>query len=504
MDFLAFKDLIKVINRNKIKNIEILGYTNKKKPLTEELYDAVIDRDFDTEEAAATYFYPGDGSGLTKIRKVRWRLIRQLTNLIFFIDNKESKFSERNTAYCNAYRDFAAAKIMVAKDAVRAGIHLLHEVFEQSVQYEFTELSAESSRSLRAFYARALGNKENLALFMALHKKYETKRQQENMAFDYLEELISYFFTKSVSNEEIHQIATNYYDQLCSMVSEVDTAQFYYCTYNIGLMKYMSSHDYQQALTLSTEALDLFDKRKNYNRGTILVVATQKLSCLTQLRLFQEAEANDFVSYCLGLTEEGSYNWFKVMDMQMYYCLYTRRYENALEVLAKATSHSRYKMLSGANLEIWLLHIGYLHILVKLGRLDQQKVEAITGEFKYSKFLNQFKAIESDKEGMNIPLVLFPVLYNLAIGNDLEYGRSLEALDKYRQRYLNNEANRRSAYFMKALVALSKKSFEPAASERKIQYEINELKKIPPEDAARFFVVEIVPYEDLWEMLISS
>jgi hypothetical protein len=86
----------------------------------------------------------------------------------------------------------------------------------------------------------------------------------------------------------------------------------------------------------------------------------------------------------------------------------------------------------------------------------------------------------------------------------LEYGRSLEALDKYRQRYLNTEANKRSAYFMKALVALSKKSFEPAASERKIQYEINELKKIPPEDAARFFVVEIVPYEDLWEMLISS
>ena len=215
------------------------------------------------------------------------------------------------------------------------------------------------------------------------------------------------------------------------------------------------------------------------------------------------AETDDFLLYCVDLTDEGSFNWFKVLDMHLYYCLYTRRYENALEVFAKATSHPRYKMLNGATSEIWLLHAGYLHLLSKLGRLDPKKVEQVAGEFRYSKFMNQFKALESDKEGMNIPLVLFPVLYNLAVGNDLEYGRSLEALDKYRQRYLNNEANRRSAYFMKALVALSKSAFEPVASERKIQYEINELKKIPPEDAARFFVVEIVPYEDLWEMLIT-
>lgn len=265
----------------------------------------------------------------------------------------------------------------------------------------------------------------------------------------------------------------------------------------------MSNHEYRKAFDICEEALDVFNKRSNLNRGSTLAIAIQKLSCLTQLRLFETYDKSDFLAFCIELTDEGSFNWFKVLDMQVYYCIYTKQYETALEIVALATSHSRYKLLNGVTSEIWQLHAGYLHLLAKLGRLDAQKVEQVAGEFKYSKFMNQFKAIESDKEGMNIPLVLFPVLYNLAIGNDLEYGRSLEALDKYRQRYLSTEANRRSAYFMKALVALSKKPFEPVASERKIQYEINELKKIPPEDAARFFVVEIVPYEDLWEMLIS-
>lgn len=503
MDFLAFKDLIKVITRNKIKNIEILGYTNKKKPLTEELYDAVIDKDFETEEEAAAYFYPGDSGGLAKIRKVRWRLVRQLVNLIFFIDNKESKFSERNNAYFNAYRDLAAAKIMIAKSASKAGIFLLHDVFEKSQQYEFTELCAESCRSLREIYARSGSDKEYLTLYTDLHRKFEEKRQQEYIAFDYYEELISYYFTKNVSNKQIHQKASDYHRTLSGLIHEVDTSQFYFHTYNISLIKYMSNHEYRKAFDICEEALDVFNKRSNLNRGSTLAIAIQKLSCLTQLRLFETYDKSDFLAFCIELTDEGSFNWFKVLDMQVYYCIYTKQYETALEIVALATSHSRYKLLNGVTSEIWQLHAGYLHLLAKLGRLDAQKVEQVAGEFKYSKFMNQFKAIESDKEGMNIPLVLFPVLYNLAIGNDLEYGRSLEALDKYRQRYLSTEANRRSAYFMKALVALSKKPFEPVASERKIQYEINELKKIPPEDAARFFVVEIVPYEDLWEMLIS-
>lgn len=503
MDFLAFKDLIKVITRNKIKNIEILGYTNKKKPLTEELYDAVIDKDFETEEEAAAYFYPGDSGGLAKIRKVRWRLVRQLVNLIFFIDNKESKFSERSNAYCNAYRDLAAAKIMYAKTATKAGIHLFQEVLTQSQQHEFTEICAEAARSLRDIYARSAGDKENLSIYTALHRRYEIKRQQEYTGFDYYEELISHYVTRSVSNVQIYEMASTYYQSLTKIMHEVDTTQFYFYTYSIGLVQYMVGNQYQQALLVCDEALTLFHHRKNIHQGAILAIAIQKLSCLTQLRLFNSPNEDNFLDYCLDLAPEGSFNWFKVLEMQAYYFFYTKRYEIALEIIGKATSHPRYKLLNGVNAEIWQLHAGYLHLLAKLGRLDAQKVEQVAGEFKYSKFMNQFKAIESDKEGMNIPLVLFPVLYNLAIGNDLEYGRSLEALDKYRQRYLSTEANRRSAYFMKALVALSKKPFEPVASERKIQYEINELKKIPPEDAARFFVVEIVPYEDLWEMLIS-
>lgn len=68
--------------------------------------------------------------------------------------------------------------------------------------------------------------------------------------------------------------------------------------------------------------------------------------------------------------------------------------------------------------------------------------------------MNQFESLTKDREAFNIPLLFFPILYNLVEGNYEDYGRSEDALDKYRQRYLENDLNKRSASFLKILLAL--------------------------------------------------
>jgi hypothetical protein len=65
-------------------------------------------------------------------------------------------------------------------------------------------------------------------------------------------------------------------------------------------------------------------------------------------------------------------------------------------------------------LENWLLIGGYLHLISKFGLLDASEVEQVVGKFKYSKIYNDIEILKKDKEGMNIPLLLLPVLYELA------------------------------------------------------------------------------------------
>ena len=159
---------------------------------------------------------------------------------------------------------------------------------------------------------------------------------------------------------------------------------------------------------------------------------------------------------------------------------------------------------TGNTQDDWKLYGGYLHLLAILGKMNAEKVEKAAGLLKLSKFQSDFLVLDKDKDGMNIPKTFLPILYKLAEGTFWESEISTEALDKYRQRYLENELNQRSAIFMKLVIALSKKDFSPKLSERKIQQELEEPKALPPELSRQSFAVEVIPYEDLWEMLTAE
>jgi hypothetical protein len=73
--------------------------------------------------------------------------------------------------------------------------------------------------------------------------------------------------------------------------------------------------------------------------------------------------------------------------------------------------------------------------------------------------------------------------------------------EKYRQRWLANDMNRRSDSFLKMLIAFAKKEFATTAAEKKISKELEVLKSETPDVAGQTWAVEVVPYETLWELL---
>jgi len=505
MEFEALKDLIQTITRNKVKQIEVLGNPGQEDSRTEALYDGIAKGKIKSDEEAAQIFFQTSDLKDPNYRKLRNRLVRQLVNTALFVDVNQPMFNDRSKALYNCYRDFAAANILQLRGANKAAVYLMQQTLEQAIKFEFIELAVEITRFLRMRYARSVGDRANHEQFTALNRQYEEKRQLERMAQDYYEDLINYYIHKRSPNEEIHQHAIEFYDILRPLASKVDTTQFYYNTFQIGIIKYLSINDCHNAILLCDEALHLLENRKNIHRSSLFSIALQKLSCITQLHIFENEEGDKTAQYCLELVSEGEFNWFKVQEVSFYYCLYRHKYEEALQVFSEALQYKERLDVLGSNLsDAWQLYGGYLHLLAALGKLDPTKVEAAAGPFRYNKFINDFEVLDKDKEGMNIPLVLLPILFSVAKADyQEEYGRSVEALEKYRKRYLDNDMNRRSASFMVMLMAYAKKGFEPEQSEKKIKKEMAVLKSIPPQIAGQSFAVEIVPYEDLWEMLME-
>jgi hypothetical protein len=311
---------------------------------------------------------------------------------------------------------------------------------------------------LRSQFARTPGDSSGHERYSELHRTYEEKRYWEFKAFDYEENLIRHYITGRSTNEEVHALATQYFDELLPNAPNVDTVQFYLHTYLVGVIKFLSVNDCKKAIEICDEALQILQVRKNSYGGALLSFAIQKLGCLTQLRIF---EADDKTAqYCFSLVEEGGFNWFRVMELQFYNRIYNRNYQDALDIYAKAVQHTRFQLLSGSYRDLWTLCGGYLHLLGILGKLNPKKVEEIVGYFRPVKFQNDFEVLDKEKAGMNIPLLLLPVMYSIATG-----------------------------------------AFEGDHAERKMEKEWNLLQQLPPQIAGQSFAVEIIPYEDLWEML---
>ncbi|MBL7782051.1 MAG: hypothetical protein JNM22_12590 [Saprospiraceae bacterium] len=501
MDFDVLKDLVQTITRNKIKSIEVLGNPGEEKSRAELMYDGISSGKFKSEDDVAKFFFKSDAKD-PNYRKLKNKLIRQLINTAFFVDVNQPAFNERAKAYFTAYRDFAAGVVFMTRNAVKSATYLLQLVLEQAVKYEFTELAADVSRMLRRNYARDGGDFEKNQYYTNIYRKYEEKRRYETLALDYQETLVSYYLTKRSPNQEIHRLASEYFDEIYPLVEKVDTSNFYSLTYNIAIIKYSSVNDIEKALKYANEALQVLEPRKNTNRSTLVNFTMQKIAFYNQLRKKNVDEVSQLVNYCFSLVEEGDFNWFRANELYFYHCMYCKQYDEALKIYEKVTKLQSFNLLDGSHHDNWLLLGGYLHLLAKLGALDQSKVDSVIGVFRFGKFFNEIEVLDKDKEGMNIPLVFLPILFHLAQGTfDEQKETSVEALEKYRQRWLANDMNRRSDSFLKMLIAYAKKDYASATAEKKIKKELEILKNETPEVAGQNFAVEVVPYETLWELL---
>jgi hypothetical protein len=503
MEFVALVDLVKTVTKNKVKNIEVLGNPGEEANLTELLYDAISKGKVSTDEEAVKFLYGKKESpkSATYLR-TKNRLIRQLVNVSLFVDINQPMFNDRAKAYYNAYRDFVAATILIGRGAIRAGVNILEQVLEQSIKFEFTQLTADITRTLRGQYARTMANQEEHEKMATLHRQFEEKRRLEMLALDYYENLLNYYIVKRSPNEEIHKTASDYYEELKPLAEIAETSQFYYYLTQIGIIRNLAINNCENALEICNNGIDKLKNSKNTNRAALAAVVIQKIACLTQLRVFN-SECDECVSYCTTLIDEGDLTWFRLYELYLHFCLFAKRYNDALQIYFDTTNHEKFSSLSGAARDNWQLYGGYLHLLAAFGKLDAEKVTSTIGAFRYARLNNEIGVVDRDKQGMNIPLVLLPILYTLAKGDFDNSDISPDALEKYRKRYLDNDLNRRSAAFLNLLLAFSKREYKGASAEKKIKKELNILATEQPLIAGQTYAVEIIPYEDLWDMLAA-
>ncbi len=501
LEFSVLKDLVKLINKNKIKEITTLKDINSQPKKTIQLYQGILTGKYSSDkEAAADIFKKNED--YPSYKRLRRKVLDIIINTTFFLDTNASRYTDQDRGVYNCYRTFAAIKILSKYDTKHVVMYMLKHLLEQTIKLEITTLSTEVLHMMKSF---SISTQMEASYIQKIKKQlieYEQKRELELKAREIYERLLEGFVQGRVSKSIINDDVEQEFFKFLSMADKVNTANFYFVTYNIANMFYLSKNNIQKVMDNSQTALLVLKNKKTILKGQLLSFAINELACYTHLKRFEDPRVIELINYSYQLVTEGTMSWFKVNEVIVHHYLYSEHYTEALELHYNSVNHSRFEFLSTANREIWTMYAGYFHLLARLNAIDENLVIEKAGKINIDAFEYDFKTLNTVKHGMNIPVIMLPVFFKTLERAFDEYGRSKESLRKYVDRHLHKKKNIRSTTMIKLLVALDKYPFQPLAAKNAIKKLLKIFEDMPIELSEQSSAIEIVPYEKLWALIL--
>ncbi len=494
------REMVQVLTKYKTKQIEVLGNPTDNPSKVHEFYEAIANGTFKTDEEAAAHFFDGDVRNQS-YKNLKSRLKNRLVNTVFFIEANDSMFNEYEKAYLNCYKDWAAAKIFMGKSAKNAGVNICTKVLKQAIKADFTDIVIEVSRNLRQFYGAIGYYKRKFEYYNDLLKEYLIIREKELLIEEYYLRLTSYFLLGKSLDSDLIKDANQYSMLIKDDLNAYNTFNILLAGGMIEIIKLMGVNNYKDTAEFCQKIILRFEAKPVIWRSGLATFFFQKIVCHTQLKEFEKGRVS--VETMFKYLEVGTFNWFKGQELYMYLLLYTKNYQDSFKLFGQVTKNKRYEFLPNRIKEKWQIFKAYIYLLIEVDFITINKDDKLFTKFKLGKFLNEVPTFSQDKRGINISILSLQIIFTII---QKKYNRAIdriEAIEKYTSRYLKKDTNFRSNCFIKMLLEIPKEGFHRVAVERKAKKYRQRIEEMPIEVANQSHSIEIIPYEELWEIVLN-
>ena len=503
----AIVELSEFLTKNKLKQIEIIGEenNNKKSSKSKLLFSLIQSGKIQTDQQAFDYLFSENNSNNKAVyRKIKSDLKKKLINTCFFIDTSKNTFNDHQKAYYESYRYWAALMILQGRGATINSKIIALKLLKITTQYEFTELGINISRRLIQEYSIA-GDLKQYQYYKNIYQQFKTNWEQELLAEELYRDLtINLTSSTSSSNEDFSQQATTAIQQLKPFLTDKSTYRFILIYGLIEVILYLCNYDYQRTIITCEESIKRLKKKTFLPKFGILIFYHKKIICYTQLKRFTEGE--NAIKLSLQYSIVGTSNWF--ISMQLYFVLAqrTQKYQKAYQIFNQVISENSFYRQRDNTIEVWKIYEAFLHFLMRIDKICLSENTPLKKQkFKLAKFLNDVPNYSKDKKGMNIPILVIQLLFYLQRKNYDKVIDRLEAIEKYCSRYLQKDkCTYRSNCFIKMLLQIPKAKFQKSEIIRRAYPFLEKLKKKSIAIANQAFEIEIIPYEDLWELILKE
>jgi hypothetical protein len=493
-------ELVNVLNIQRLKADGLWNIVMEPNSKLEQLYNALAEGTVRSDEEAIALLYPAPQKSKA-YPSLKNKLKERLTNTVFLLDFHEAGYTDRQKAFFECNKKWAAASVLLSKNAKLIGIDILENLLRHTSLFEFTDLTLSILYTLRLHYGTIAGDQKKYSYYRDLYKQYQAMSWMENEAEELYTHLVSHYVGSKATKELLGEKALEYYERIAPHLAASDSFRLHLCGRLIQTIIYSSRNDYAATAAVCEDAIRFFEQKTFDSKLPLQAFYYQLVVCYTQMKAFEKGQ--QIISRYQAIFDEGSFNWFKLQELYLLLSMHTRHYTDAWHCHERVVQHARFESQPTQIREMWKIYGAYVHYLLSAGKVEGRDDLPETGKFRMGKFLNEIPTFSQDKRGMNIPILIVQILFLIL---DREYDEAIdriEAIEKYCSRYLKQNDTFRSNCFIKMLLQMPSAAFHRDAVLRKAQKYFEQLQSVPMEIANQTHEIEIIPYEDLWEMALE-
>lgn len=486
--------LARIVTDRRLRALPLLDFGPKQANNKElALVQILVSKQVKSQKQIITSLYGvHDDASETAFRKLKSRVQQKLLNHLFFLDDSDPRHpvSRRHEQQCLSL--YYQVSTLYAEGEYYNAERLGRKALRMAETMEFTHYAVLLGQLLRSIYADMQNPKQFAENGSKLDLNFERLRLEEKAGQIFW--LVKSMMGQTVSaRRSVLDTIDQHEQELAEISRQAGTFTTSLYHYRTLLVKLELIGDYTGIIATTsgmTERYaagklnkDRFDKRYN-----------DYMSVYAHFRSGKSEEGLVLAQEFVKGFHYSSLNWMYFMELYVLMAIHARRYDQAWHLLASARDNVYFKKQRPLAQQRWDLYEVYMQFMQP--EISQARIR------NFNTFIQTVPDHSADKQGYNVAVLILQFLYYLRLQDTENLLIRLEGLRKYQQRHLREAGALRSQLFFKALAKTVKADFNAARSAQLAEPLIKKMKNVPPPGEA-YSEIEIVPYEQLWEVTLE-
>lgn len=465
-------------------------------------FRAELNEDNEDKVAAAVY---GKGKGVSypAYQKLKARLRNQLIDALLENSHQDKPNYEN---YANTYRtlqrQYAAAQILMTRKAYKNCVHVLERIYRVAAKKDIIEMQYQAAQMLMGLYLGVALDRKKYARYAEAATRHRVQFTDLGTASAALYDFKNHLYHRIGQVEEIGRVAIKRAAEVEVILHRNPKSHQIAAIYFelIAFGHYLSG-DFVKAVEYASEGEAWIKGLVEDSPRKLLPFRLLQLRSLGFLGEFEKGMKVVEVLYLHA--KPGSINWIKLVEDEIFFCIRNREYQAAYVAATRVTREQIVRKLPDETRQLWEVIDAFLYFLIICGKVDVDGQRPRFTRFRLTRFLNSVPGYAKEKRGMNIQILAIHTMFLIVLKRYDEAIDRVEALEKYCSRYLRNNEQLRSNCFIKMLTSVVKGNFHEVAAQRHAKPYWERLKETAPDLVDQAGNLEIIPYEELWEILLK-